>query len=101
MTRKKKRSIVDELFGGSLLDEKGSLLDGFPKSGYSISVVQTSEGTKVQAKVGNGTDVRALRAQLEQQYPNAEIEIEGGKAEPLIREISTKTLSDETGEIED
>ena len=101
MTRKKKRSIVDELLDGSLLDENAPLLDEFPKSGYSISVVQTSEGTKVKAKVGNGTDVRAFRAQLEQQYPNAEIEIEGGKAKPLIREISTKTLSEETGETED
>ncbi|MDH5451080.1 MAG: hypothetical protein OEX77_09345 [Candidatus Bathyarchaeota archaeon] len=76
------------------------MLDEFPKSGYSISVVQTSEGTKVQAKVGNNTDVHALRTQLEQQYPNAEIEIAGGKAEPLIREIPTKTLSEESDETE-
>jgi len=100
MARKKKQSIIDELFGDCLLDEKESFLDEFPKSGYSISVVQTSEGTKVQAKVGNDTDVQALRTQLQQQYPNAEIEIEGGKTEPLIREISTKTLDQETDETE-
>jgi hypothetical protein len=45
-------------------------------------------------KVGKSTDVNALRKKLQQQYPNAEIEIEGGKKEPLIREISTKTIKE-------
>jgi hypothetical protein len=91
--KKRKRSIIDELFGNSLFDEK--LLDEFPASGYSISVVQTPEGTKVQAKVGKDTDTNALKKQLQQQYPNATIEIEGGKKEPLIKELSTKTLKKE------
>ncbi len=63
--------------------------------GYSISVVQTPEGTKVKAKVGKDIDAAALRKQLEQQYPGAKIEIEGGKQEPLIREISTKPVREE------
>jgi outer membrane translocation and assembly module TamA len=93
--RKQKRSIIDELFGSSLFDETEKLFEEFPTSGYSISVVQTPEGTKVKAKVGKNTDVNALRKQLERQYPNARIEIEGGKKEPLIREISTKNNKNE------
>lgn len=90
MSRKKKRSIIDELFGTSIFNETESLFDKTTATGYSISVVQTPEGTKVKAKVGKNTDANAIRKQLQQQYPNAKIEIEGDK--PLIREISTKTL---------
>jgi hypothetical protein len=89
--KKRKRNIIDELFGSSLFDET-KLFDELPESGYSISVTQTPEGTKVRAKVGKDTDVNTLRRQLQQRYPNAEIEIEGGKQEPLIKELSTKTL---------
>lgn len=92
--RKRKRNIIDELFGNSFFDET-KLLDEFPTNGYSISVVQTPEGTKVKAKVGKDTDINALKKQLQQQYPNAQIEIEGGKKESLIKEISTKTLQKE------
>jgi len=90
MRRKKKHNIIDELFGGSLFNETESPFDSSPTTGYSISVVQTPEGTKVKAKIRKNTDANALKKQLQQQYPNAKIEIEGGK--PLIREISTKTL---------
>jgi len=93
--RKRKRSIIDELFGGSIFNEAETFFDESPGSGYSISVTQTPEGTKVRAKVGKDTDVNKLKKQLQQQYPNAEIEIEGGRKEPLIREISTKTLKQE------
>ncbi len=98
--RKRRRSIIDELFGGSIFNEAETFFEKFPESGssisgYSISVTQTPEGTKVKAKVGKDTDVNMLRKQLQQQYPNAEIEIEGGRKEPLIREISTKTLKKE------
>ena len=92
--KKRKRSIIDELFGSSLFDE-AKLFSEFPESGYSISVTQTQEGTKVRAKVGKDTDASMLRKKLQQQYPNAEIEIEGGKKEPLIKEISTKNLKKE------
>jgi len=61
MSPKKKRSLIDELFGGSLFNETESLFDNSPTSGYSISVVQTPEGTKVKAKIGKGTDAKALK----------------------------------------
>jgi hypothetical protein len=94
LQKKRKRSIIDEMFGGSLFDD-AKLPDEFPSSGYSISVVQTPEGTKVKAKVGKDTDTNALKERLQRQYPKAEIEIEGGKREPLIKEISTKALKKE------
>ena len=94
MPSKKRRSFIDELFGGSIFDDFEKLFEeGIEGSGYSISVTQTPEGTKIYAKVGKDTDVNALRRQLEQQYPGAEIEIEGGR--PLIREISTKSIEDD------
>jgi len=37
-----------------------------------------------------------LRKQLKQKYLGAEIGIEGGKKEQLIREISTKTIREES-----
>ncbi|RLI37836.1 hypothetical protein DRO55_00315 [Candidatus Bathyarchaeota archaeon] len=89
---KRRRSIIDELFGGSLFDEFDELFERFEsegsESGYSIRVTQTPEGTKVYAKVGKNVDVGELKRRLQSEYPNAEIVIEGGK--PLIREISTK-----------
>ncbi len=98
MSRKKKRSIIDELFGTSIFNNTEPLFDKSTTTGYSISVVQTPEGTKVKAKVGKNTDANALKKQLQQRYPNAKIEIEGVK--PLIREISTKTIKhkSESGE---
>jgi len=91
---KRKRSIIDELFGDSIFEETESFFNEFPESGYSISVTQTPEGTKVRAKIGKDADADALRRQLQQKYPNAEIEIEGGRKEPLIREISTKPIKE-------
>jgi len=72
-----------------------SLTMSFRQADNSISVVQTPEGTKVKAKVGKDTDVNALKRQLQRQYPNAEIEIEGGRKEPLIKEISTKSIEED------
>jgi len=89
--KKSKKSIIDTLFGTSIFKD---LQEGF-EDGYSISVVQTPEGTKVKAKVGKDVDANELKRQLQREYPNAQIEIEGGKTEPLIREISTKTLKNE------
>jgi len=96
--KKRRRSIIDDLFGSSMFEEMKTAFNEFPEGGYSISVTQTSEGTKVRAKVGKNTDVNVLRKQLQQKYPNAQIEIEGGRREPLIREISTKTLTEEKNE---
>ncbi len=101
MSRKKRKSFIDDLFGGSVLEDFDSLFEGIEKgkgrqSGYSISVSQTPEGTTVHAKVGKDTDVSALRRQLQQQYPGAQIEIEGGQ--PLIREISTRPIQEKEDE---
>ncbi|MCS7114728.1 MAG: hypothetical protein RMJ15_09010 [Nitrososphaerota archaeon] len=97
--KKRRRSLIDAFFGDSLFEEMESLFEDLPEAeftgGYSISVVQTPEGTRVKAKVGKDTDVQALRKQLEKQYPGAKIEIEGGRQEPLIREISTKPVQEE------
>jgi hypothetical protein len=97
--KRRRRSFIDEFFGGSLFEEMDDLFKEFSEGeftgGYSISVVQTPEGIKVKAKVGKDTDANALRKQLERQYPGAKIEIEGGKQEPLIREISTKPIREE------
>jgi hypothetical protein len=98
LQKKRRKSIIDELFGESMFEETERFFDEPLESGYSISVVQTPEGTKVKAKVGKDTDVNMLRKQLQQKYPNAEIEIEGGRKEPLIREISTKSLKKESDE---
>ena len=94
MSRRKRR-LIDELFGGSFFNGFEEIFDKFGEaqelgSGYSISVVQTPEGTTVRAKVGKDTDVNALKRQLQQQYPEAKIEIEGGR--PLIREVETKPV---------
>jgi len=98
VSRRKKRSLIDKLFSGSPFEDVDEIFDKFEegnevKSGYSISVTQTPQGTKVHAKVGKDTDVNALRRQLQKQYPGAQIEIEGGR--PLIREISTKPVREE------
>lgn len=96
--RHKKSFMVDRFFSDSTFDELERLFnelseDGFA-SGYSISVIQTPEGTKVKAKVGRGVDINILRKRLEQQYPGAKIEIEGGRQEPLIKEISTRPVEE-------
>ncbi|MEM2954039.1 MAG: hypothetical protein QXU21_07205 [Candidatus Bathyarchaeia archaeon] len=97
--KKRRRGIIDELFGGSIFDEMDEIFKKFPEEefvgGYSISVTQTPEGTKVKAKVGKDVDVNALKRRLQQQYPGAQIEIEGGRQEPLIREISTKPVRED------
>ena len=97
MPSRKKKSFIDSFFTGSIFDEIEEIFERFNdesmRGGYSISVTQTPEGTKVYAKVSGDTDISELRRQLQQQYPNAEIVIEGGK--PLIKEISTRTLEEE------
>lgn len=96
--KKRRRSLIDEFFSSSIFDETEDFFKKFSdeefSSGYSISVVQTPEGTTVKAKVGKDVDAEALRKQLERQYPKAKIEIEGGKKEPLIREIETKEVKE-------
>ena len=97
MSRKKRKGLIDELFGGSPLEDFEELFedseDRKRQSSYSISVSQTPQGTKARAKAGKDTDVNAWRRQLQQQYPGAQIEIEGGQ--PLIREISTRQVEED------
>ena len=88
--REKRRSLFDLFFGDSMLSDVEELfrrLEEEPLTeGYSINVTQGPEGTRVYVKAGENTDVEALRRELQQRYPDAEIHIEGGK--PLIREVS-------------
>lgn len=97
--RKRRKSFIDEFFSGSIIGDFerlfGELSSGEVVSGYSISVVQTPEGTVVRARVGKDVDVNELRRRLERQYPGARIEIEGGRREPLIKEISTREVEEE------
>lgn len=96
--KKRRKSIIDELFGSSLFEGTERFFEEFPEElegGYSINVVQTPEGTKVHAKVGKNVDAEALKRQLQREYPKAKIEIEGGKKETLIKEISTKNIREE------
>ena len=90
LDKKKRRSIFNELFGSSAINE-ADFLKGL-STGYSVSITQSPQGTKVRARVGGDVNVNDVKKQLEKKYPNADIEIEGGKKEPLIREILTKTL---------
>ena len=91
--RKRRRDLFDSFFEDidDLFERIGE--SDVLESGYSISVTQGPEGTKVHVKAGKGTDVESLRKDLQQRYPDAEIHIEGGT--PLIREISSKTLEEE------
>jgi hypothetical protein len=95
--KKRRKSIFDEIFGGSLFGDVTEVFDEFSEGGYSISVVKTPKGTKVRARVGKDVEVNAFKKKLQQQYPNAEIEIEGGKKGWLIREVSTKPLKQKNG----
>lgn len=98
MPRKEKRKFIDRFFGGSLFGDVEEMFERVGEeetlgSGYSIQVSQTPEGTKVYAKIGKDANEAEIRKQLEQKYPGAEIQIEGGS--PLIREISTKPVKSE------
>lgn len=88
---RKRKDPLDEFFGESLFQDMKKMFEGLEggrsETGYSIQVTQGPEGTEVHAKAGKNMDVTSLRNQLQQQYPDAQIHIEGGK--PLIREIST------------
>jgi hypothetical protein len=60
-------------------------------SGYSISVAYGRDGKPlVKVQTRGDVDKTALREPLKKKYPDAHIE--GRAEEPLIREISTRTL---------
>lgn len=94
MKRKKRKSIFDLFFGESIFNKWDKLFETMGlEGGYSISVIQTPEGTKVHVKAGENVDVAGLRRKLESRYPGAEIVIEGGK--PLIQELSVREVEEE------
>ena len=84
MDRKRRKTIFDEFFGESIFEDIFG--EKLPLGGgYSISIHQIGDKTVVNAKVGEGVDVEQLEKELRRKYPNAQINIEGGK--PRIREV--------------
>ncbi|MCS7385756.1 MAG: hypothetical protein NDF55_03310 [archaeon GB-1867-005] len=96
--KRKRRSLLDEFFSNSIFGDFDELFRRLEREisnlgeGYSISVVSTPEGTRVRVKAGPDVDVAKLRRELEERYPGAIIEIEGGK--PLIREVASERVEE-------
>ncbi|MEM1545293.1 MAG: hypothetical protein QXY40_00930 [Candidatus Methanomethylicia archaeon] len=88
MERKRRKTIFDEFFGESIFKDLENIFEeGFPvRGGYSISIQQVGGKTIVNAKVSEEVDVEQLEKELRRKYPNAQINIEGGK--PRIREVT-------------
>jgi len=81
--KKRRRSIFDvfeEIFEEPFLDT-----DLPVRGGYSISITQINGKTTIHVKADRNTNITELKRSLKEQYPNAEIIIEGGK--PMIEEI--------------
>ncbi|MFP3191162.1 MAG: hypothetical protein RXR31_07525 [Thermoproteota archaeon] len=88
MTKERKRkSLFDELFEDFFSDEFSNL-SSFG-GGYSISITQSGGKTVIHVKADRNTDVQKLRKELEEQYPGAEIYIEGGKI--TLEEIGSES----------
>jgi hypothetical protein len=81
---KRKKDIFDELFEKMFKEDFG--FSGV--SGYSISIIQEGGKTKIYVKADQNTDISKLRKDLEEQYPGAEIYIEGEK----VKEKPSKKL---------
>ncbi|MGQ4916030.1 MAG: hypothetical protein ACP6IU_14960 [Candidatus Asgardarchaeia archaeon] len=93
--KKRPKSFFDEIFGSFFSDFDSLFEKGFTgSSGYSIQVTYTNEGPVVRAKIYGDADKDAIKAQLQQEYPNAKIiiEDESGKIEELslIQEIKSE-----------
>ena len=86
---KKRKTFFDEFFEDIFEDFDFENLGG----GYSISITQTGDKTKIHVKADKNVDVKKLRRELEQRYPGAEIYIEGGKLE--IEEIGKEIKSED------
>jgi len=81
--KRRRRSIFDvfeEIFEEPFLDT-----DLPVRGGYSISITQINGKTTIHVKADKNTNIAELKRSLKEQYPNAEIIIEGGK--PMIEEI--------------
>jgi len=85
---KKRKTFFDEFFEDIFEDFDFENLGG----GYSISITQTGDKTKIHVKADKNVDVKKLRRELEQRYPGAEIYIEGGRLE--IEEVSKDLKSE-------
>lgn len=106
MTKKKKRSIFDDIFGFSLFDEIEEVFNkafegfegGFTGS-YSMQVVYTDEGPVVYAELSDDMDANEFRKMLEQKYPGAKIVIKGGKQGEKFKVIERKAEQERRVEI--
>jgi hypothetical protein len=92
MSKRKKKSIFDELFDFSIFDEFEEMFneESLGESGYYINVTQTNGKTKVYVKAGENVDIASLKEDLKRRYPGAEIIIEGEK--PLLEEIKIEPI---------
>ncbi|MGQ4834668.1 MAG: hypothetical protein ACP6IS_12355 [Candidatus Asgardarchaeia archaeon] len=97
--KKKPRSLFDAFFGDFFSDIEALFEGGFGEgnTGYSIQVVYTDQGQEVRVKTYGEVDKSQLKAQLQQQYPNAKIVIEDEKGNveevALIKEITGEETS--------
>lgn len=83
--RKKKRKSIFDVFE-EIFEEPFSDTVFPVEGGYSISITQVDGKTRIHVKADRNTNIAELKKSLKQQYPNAEIVIEGGK--PMIEEVS-------------
>jgi hypothetical protein len=90
--RKKRGFDISNFFDDNfMLDDS---IGSESSSGYSISVTYGNDGKPVvKVQTQGKIDKTALKNELKKKYPDAEIE--GLANEPLIKEISTKTLKPE------
>ena len=89
--RKRRRSIFDDFFGGSIFDEIEELFEKFSEGfdetsfgmggGYSIEVTYANGRPIVRAKLSDNIDRAEFEKMLREKYPGAEIIIEGGRGE--------------------
>jgi hypothetical protein len=90
LEKRRRRSLFDEFFSPfesfeGFFSEFSSGSFAEAGSGYSINVTQIDGKTKVLVRASKDMDVTELKQHLKEQYPNAEIVVEGGR--PLIEEI--------------
>jgi len=92
LDRRKKRGFFDDIFEEfeRMLEEGFEEFKGFEKllsehGGYTIHIEYKGDKPIIHAKLSGDIDPIKFRKQLKEQYPEAEIVIEGGK--PLIEEV--------------
>jgi len=116
MTKKKRKSFFDDLFGSSIFDELEDIFnkafsdfEGELTGSYSIQVTYTDEGPVVYAELSDDMDANEFRKMLEQKYPGARIVIKGGRSGEKFKvvrrekegkrvEVPLESKSEEEGE---